>query len=461
MDQLKVTLRHLKRLHFWILCPLTALIGIAFWYLAVGKINEEKEKNLSDISSKYSAAQGVLSQSPHPNTDVAKEMDNLILKTRTEIAEAWQNKVVQQEKVLKWPPLPAEFLRTVEPLRPIERAVPVKKEGENISAEELILLSDRQTYRDYIEKELPKLAQLAGSRWVVGFGDERAMRRDDQKNTLVVWNPDNQLNIRKKHFEWKKSGPGARSDGTPTTLEVLYAQEDMWVLRHLMQIVSRTNEGATTRHSAAIRKILSIDIGKAAVESKVTVETLADDKEKKSSAPTRAGPADASVAPDPAEGRYVDKNYEPLSAEVLRNVMQNGVESPEQAYLAVAKRVPVRLRVSMDQRRINKLLVECANSELTVEVRQLLVNKDYKGGGRRAAAGGFGGNGGPERGFSASALGRPNAKSSGLDTNFPYDLDVEIYGIVSIYNPVDNAALGLVDEEETASTLGLPTSTSR
>ena len=67
MDQLKTTLRYLKRIHFWILCPLVALIGIAFWYLAVGNLNEQKDQNLSEISSNYTVAQGVLSLTPHPN----------------------------------------------------------------------------------------------------------------------------------------------------------------------------------------------------------------------------------------------------------------------------------------------------------------------------------------------------------------------------------------------------------
>ena len=446
MDQLKTTLRYLKRVHFWILCPLVALIGIAFWYLAVGKLNGEKEENLREISNNYGVAQGVLSQTPHPNRDVADEMDKLIRKTRDQIGEAWQKKTAQQEKVLTWPDLPSEFLRIVEPLRPIERAVP------SVDAEDKLNISHRQTYRYYIEKELPKLAELAGARWVVGFNDRggRTTRPGQQANTLVEWSPDNQVNIRKKHFEW-----GGRSDGTPTTLEVLYAQEDLWVLRHLMQIINRTNEGATTRHSAAIREIISIDIGKAAVESDVEVETLVDVTGNKRSSPTRiVEGSEISSILDPAEGRYVDKNYEPLPAAILRQVMQSGEVSPEQAYLAVAKRIPVRLRVSMDQRRINKLLVECANSELTVEVRQLLINKDHKAG-QGAPGGGLVG-GRRRETFGEGGPRLPNAKQSDLDTNFPFDLDVEIYGIVYIYNPVDNAALGVETDSAVTETADAP-----
>ena len=72
----------------------------------------------------------------------------------------------------------------------------------------------------------------------------------------------------------------------------------------------------------------------------------------------------------------------------------------DQAYLAVAKRIPLRMRVSIDQRHINKLLVECANSELTVEIRQLMINPNFVPAKSRTGGGGgaFGevGFGGPK-----------------------------------------------------------------
>jgi hypothetical protein len=377
-------------------------------------------------------------------------MSKLITKTRNEIKEAWENKATQQAEVLTWPDdfpwtetQKRDFLRIVQPLRPIERMVKVndKDPDKNLN------IGYRENYRQYVWDELPNLAKLAGAAWVISSDDKGGVEGnavDKQATTIVSWSPESQKTIFQKHFQWPS--------GTPSTLEILYAQEDLWVLRHLMQIIARTNEGATTRHSAAIRKILNIKIGKQAVYSDVTVETIGgegDGSSRRASSESAASD-DPNAIPDPAEGRYVDKNYEPLPAATLRQVMENeGELAPEQAYLAVAKRVPVRMRVSMDQRHIDKLLVECANSELTVEVRQLLINPDYVP--SRASQPGGGGFG--DLGFG----GPPRAAGAREDTSsqFPFDLEVEIYGIVSIYNPVDDAALGIepdqaVTDEDTA-----------
>jgi hypothetical protein len=90
------------------------------------------------------------------------------------------------------------------------------------------------------------------------------------------------------------------------------------------------------------------------------------------------------------------------------------------------------MRLVIDQRKIPKLLVECGNSPLTVEVQQMRVNP----------AGGSRGRGGEEAGM-APAL---EPSSAVLRDYVP----VELYGIVSVYNPVDYTALGV--EQEAAET---------
>jgi hypothetical protein len=156
---------------------------------------------------------------------------------------------------------------------------------------------------------------------------------------------------------------------------------------------------------------------------------------------------DGLVQIDPAEGRYVDKDYQQLGGfEELR-----GLEGE------VAKRMPIRMRVKMDQRAINRLLAECANSPLTVEVRQLRVNPDegsfagssgLRGGLLRQGFGGeaeYEGPGGLLGGARRNTFGVANA-----DDAFPYDVTTEVYGIIYIYNPVSENSLG-GDEDTDAS----------
>ena len=378
MDQVKVALRYLKRVHFWIICPLVTLLGLGGWFMAVGALDEQKEEFVSSIDRAYGDVNSWAA--PHANSGVAESMTSLIDKTRNEIKEAWQNKAEQQKEVLKWDftsdkgwdqGTKAGFLNIVEPLRPIENFVVIDEARKTVGVAPSNDLnkSQREMYRDYIQKELPRLAKIAGAAWVYKGGrlivDDPAL-----ENAIVKWEPPSQQEIIRKHFndKWKNS---ANKAGIPTTLEVLYAQEDLWVLGHLMQIIARTNEGATTRHSAAVRRIMNIDIGKEAVESDVQIVSVGEGGEKGSR--QKAEPPDPAAIKNPADGRYVDNNYEPLTAEDLKKFMGNAEIDLEQAYLAVAKRIPLRMRVSMDQRFIDKLLVECANSELTVEVRQLTI----------------------------------------------------------------------------------------
>jgi hypothetical protein len=110
------------------------------------------------------------------------------------------------------------------------------------------------------------------------------------------------------------------------------------------------------------------------------------------------------VNTDPAFGRYVDEKYQPLDPKRLRDALTS--KSPADALLAVAKRMPVRMRFSIDQRRLNKLLAECGNSRLPVEVRQVRINREA------AAAGGMGGYGG-EYGSGSGGYGSAAMGSSG------------------------------------------------
>src|SRR6185295_16827541 len=113
------------------------------------------------------------------------------------------------------------------------------------------------------------------------------------------------------------------------------------------------------------------------------------------------------VSLDPAMNRYVDDKYAPLPPERLRGALKS--TTPEDALLAVAKRMPVRIRVVMDQRKLNVLLAECGNSKLPVEIHQVRINRPAAA---PAAAGGMGGGyagggdgGGMPGGFGGGGMG--------------------------------------------------------
>jgi hypothetical protein len=371
----------------------------------------------------------------------------------------------------------------------------------------------RVVYSNYMRDELPKLAETIGAKWQVdpdklsgaGTGGSEGYSgyssgsgyspysgasategsglpgAVEEERPVVDWNVANQTEIYNLRFNWSAS-PGA----APTTLQMLYAQEDFWTLQSLMEMIRRTNGDADAYYEALVKEIQFIRIGAFAVRSDARITpilaagagsgTMTEMKgmpvEGRSTAdPYATGPAGhpvgfgmpgsemgsgpgsgtTPVAIDPAAGRYVDNAYKPLTAEELRSSLTT--TDPEKAYLAVAKRMPVRMRVRMDQRYLSRLLIECANAPLTLEVRQVRINPSASG----AATGGYGGSGssgspyGGSAGFGAMSSGgatesyssdSSSAYGSGSGTGpgmggpgTSFDAVVEIYGIVYIYNP--------------------------
>ena len=193
-------------------------------------------------------------------------------------------------------------------------------------------------------------------------------------------------------------------------------------------------------------------------------------------------------------GRYVNENFEPILAEDVRNVLL-GTELPDaNLELVVSKRVPVRFACRMDERKIPEFLTACYQwgqegekpSPFIFEVWQVRINRHTPGEGielqgghdnsgqsdgddlsasERAArdlasSAGGGGAGGGDVGLEggevdpneAASGGAGSSRSEGIETRIGYDVDVEFYGIVKIYNPVNEAMLTGKTSDDTTDT---------
>ena len=161
----------------------------------------------------------------------------------------------------------------------------------------------------------------------------------------------------------------------------------------------------------------------------------------------------------PYDNRYVDVNFEPLPAAVVKGVI-TGAELPENNLeLIVAKRVPVRIALKMDERRIADFMAACANSPFAFEIQQVRWNRHtpggddiiFNGGGGSAASStekrsGMGQNLGMD-GFNPTQV-----EVVPVETRTNYDVNVEFFGIVKIYNPVREdelkRAAGLLEDTD-------------
>lgn len=148
-------------------------------------------------------------------------------------------------------------------------------------------------------------------------------------------------------------------------------------------------------------------------------------------------------------GRYLDSNDAPLSAEA----------SPPYAEF---NRMPVVLRLVVDQRRIPDILVNCANSPMPIDVRHVRIcpenSKTVNMGSRESGAGSTPGGTRP----SAGSMDRPQGAggvsvgrtgSSETSEYGPDAIHIEIYGIICIYNEPDPEIFGTgIAEDESGET---------
>lgn len=513
MDQLKDAGVWIKKNYFWLLAALCGILSVTFWFMATSGLAGEAATWLSSINQAEQTAQSVVSTPNHPNSVTHTKMDERIDALADDVFAAWDARYDKQRKYLTWHTfLGDQFIAKVSRLQPIEQHVSPD------DPREILNPNERERYRNFIDRALPQLAEIIDTPWheevdasssSVGGPGEKSF------DGVVDWSVSNQKEIHESRFSW----PGR----PPTTLEILYAQEDYWVLDAILRIIKQTNGDISQRYQAAIKTVKFIDIGRDAIGFGGAIVPASSSggsagggdsmmpggmgmsgpggmagsspggTDMMSAGMASAGNAEAqgSGTPsgdDPGDNRYIDTEFKPVAAKDIRNAFSS--TSASDAYLIVAKRMPVRLGLVIDHRQLPKLLAECGNADLQVEVRQVRIGveslpdfRTFVGGG--AAAGGsglmggmdqmsgsggggmfgqssttgggdddgggdggiFGSGGGGMAGMSGGMYGGGGATQMKLSDDSPNDVHVEIYGIIYIYNPVNREKLGKAVEQ--------------
>lgn len=188
----------------------------------------------------------------------------------------------------------------------------------------------------------------------------------------------------------------------------------------------------------------------------------------------------------PFHGRYVNVNFEPLSIKEVHDALKRNSQGlpAQNLELVVAKRVPVRIALKMVETKIPDFIAACANSPFCFEISQVRIGRHKandgielnggartKGGGSggsqdrdtpTAGMGGGGGDGGSGLDGGGDASGSSSAPGSGpveVERRTNLIVDVEFYGIVKIYNPVNPDRLKTqeeVDSPPAANTAAAP-----
>jgi hypothetical protein len=180
---------------------------------------------------------------------------------------------------------------------------------------------------------------------------------------------------------------------------------------------------------------------------------------------------------DPADNRYIsfatETFFQPRKGEEIRSSIKD--VQPGNAVDAIAKRIPIRLRVRMESSQIHRLVAACGNAPFPLEVYQVRVNTEAasSSGGGGYGGGGMGSGGMPGMGLGmgsggggAEGLGGEGGMGSGGDgyggmgsgmggmggmggmtapktkVSPIEEVAVEIFGLIYLYNPVNIGELG-------------------
>lgn len=455
MDKVKAFMGAMKKHHFWVLTGLVLILSLTGWYLAASDLETQYKANRQKIEAEFTELTSIVSKTNHPNEKFEQGTKLLTADLRKDVNKAWTLVYADQKaKVLKWPPqLGEDFLEWMDDPDNYEKEIPVEF---------------RERYLNYVKEEFPRLLEIVDARpfWdksedEVGGGAFGGRRRPvgapiggkkrpvvPPRDFKVIWDKKNQQAI-DESLDFPR--------GTPSSVAVRFCQENLWVYHALLNSVAHVNEDATGHHNAKIKEIISVNIGQDA--SEILNESLARGRVISASGDIGQSGMPMSM---PMEGGGMPMQMPTPGGEGMEGGERPGVAPgmlgagnkplDDKRYLddkgmplltgttgaAEFKRMPIVMRLVMDQREIAKLLVRLADSPLPVEITQLRINTKMQGysdqrprlfGGGADGGGGLGARGGP------NVMRRDKTLEEA--TQNPYDLAVELQGIIYIFNPPD------------------------
>ena len=474
MDKLKPIIDAVKKYHFWVICGAALLTVLVCWWLATNGLAGDFKAKASKINSAFTSVSGI--QADHPNEAKIKEIKDKQGALKQSVYSAWEYLYRQQKEKNPFPTavLGEDFQKQFENLR--------------LPQEELARRY-RERYQNYIKDYFPKLLEQIEVRHPVepkpgeaaapavggprpdnlmgpaggGMPMPGAANAEQEWTGVIDWNPTDYARL-VSGFEWQQ---------TPSTMAVVLAQEDLWVYEALLRVIKNTNEGATNQSNASVKRIDALEIGRDAVAAwKNSENALGLQTQGAGTGAAQGGmgpgmdgglpgPAGAGMPGDLGPGmghnasggqteeqllqqlfqyRYIDDKGTPLAAQPQYPYVTNPY--------AEFKMMPIRMMLVIDQRKIPKLLAECANSNMPIEVRRVRILKEQgpanaSGAGTMGPGPAMGAMGMPPGMMPGGAMPTPAAGSGNAPQETGrFDVPIEIHATIYIYNPPDREKLG-------------------
>ena len=370
MEKFRAFLEVLKKFHFWVLCGLILLVSFVSWFLATGELAKQFVTRKGQIENQRGVAVRIVMNSEHPSAKYIQQIRDLESGPLTkQVVDASTLLYREQLNHNVLPKLFANDKEQEEFKKAFEEIRAPMEDIEKLPPSQQLVDFYRSRYRNHIVEDFPKHFDLIERRTVVEDKDVPAANGQPTQKTIgiVDW----------VNADQKLKSVVARLPNNPTTLDIMIAQEDLWVYQTLLKVIRNTNNvGSDQDHYqkpanhkvARIKQILAMDIGKDAVQSWTQCERVlfnlpaeaggtGAESHGASPTPTSGAPSDRN---SPLVGRYVDDKGKPLS-------------DPSRQPYGEFRMMPINLKVIIEQKEIPRLLAECANSAMRIDVRAVRI----------------------------------------------------------------------------------------
>lgn len=456
LDQSRPLVAMLTKQHFWLLALLVPLVLMPSLLLARGELIAQIERVRQQIQGHITALQTVRRIPQHPNSSWANDIDTSTMRVKRETFAEWRKFWDSQQSLRVWPEsLGPDFVKAAESLKPDGKLSPRLLERYQNTVRTLVRdLPARMGVEDGMGdiaeagQSLPTARPQRPARSEVmrpGMGG--VDMAPEASPYFAAWNAENQSRIAST-FNWDKK---------PSTAKVLLAQEELWVYGVLCDVVARINKPATGPHNAAITSIDELYVGYLAAEDNPggvgggRVIRMASKQAADASAgpppdlmapgaqgatagrppnprfeggvrggggaPPMAAPPEEGAAPADADASlrnwvYVDFAGKPLDAAQLEAAVD----------CQMVHLMPFVLRIVIDQRQIDALLVALSTATIPIDVRQV----------RIAVAA-------PVQGGAPAVSITPAPSGAGRF----YDVPLELRGTIGLATPPNEKTVGL------------------
>lgn len=537
----KFSINDAKKYSIWVAIPVAILVALVVKTMAVGKIEKDFETTKSELEGAKSTVQKIASDMGQPNQKTIDEINQHSRVLYFDIFNAWGYLEKDQKEKNRWPiVLGTDFVTKVESLKPGEQLgvldceryrnfitdhLPTMIMSVDIRKTEIRRYDPRtglpaqdaegNEIWDIDDTSYPSLKNTSATGASVSAGGYGSQESSGGSNfggygggggnqglgtvgssgsSIEAVNPD----IRRTgKVDWASpeifSLVSNLGQDRLNSVQIWCTQEDFWVYDALLWVVKKANEGAKGQYDAPVKRIENILIGQKASPLLATLDktigsfsatSATSSSSDSSSTPSSTDSSDGSssslggtagpgLTATPEQwrtflinNRYVDLANKPLLASAT---------PPFKEF----NRMPICLRLIVDQQRIPDILVNCANCRMPIDIIQVRVNpgrgKSFTlssytattGSSGSSSTGGGGDSGGESSGLGGTygpgdgtTGGGEYSSTSGTTSYLGGSVDdtgndvflVEIYGIINIFNSSQHSLQEMMNNPNNKST---------